>query len=228
MTEQGSKGEVARTTADLIRAGAAATPVTGVLAELSKIPAARRERRWKFFLNELLLSWHQELEELWRAVSDERIAALLEHAQRVAETARSDDKVKLAAKIVASVLRGESSDERVETANVLLQLMQPLEAHHLEVFTVIGSPRQGEGQLAGQAVIGGWTMTDLQDRLAHIRNLVPVIVAALTSAGLIIDSGAASVTYGGLGRHQLGPTDAGAWLLARLAAFEAPPSPDGS
>ncbi len=71
-------------------------------------------------------------------------------------------------------------------------------------------------------------MTGLQDRLAHIRDLVPVIVAALTSAGLIIDSGAASVTYGGLGQHQLGPTDAGAWLLARLAAFEAPPSPDAS
>lgn len=228
MTEHGPKGEIARTTADLVRAGAAATPLTGVLAELSKIPTARRERRWKFFLNELLLSWDLELEELWQAVSDERIATLLEHAQRVAETARSDDKVQVAAKIVASVLRGESSDERVETANVLLQLIQPLEAHHLEVFTVIGSPRPGEGQLAGQTVIGGWTMTDLQDRLAHIRDLVPVIVAALTSAGLIIDSGAASVTYGGLGRHQLGPTDAGAWLLAQLAAFESPPPPDGS
>lgn len=71
-------------------------------------------------------------------------------------------------------------------------------------------------------------MTGLQDRLAHIRDLVPVIVAALTSAGLIIDSGAASVTYGGLGQIKLGPTDAGAWLLARLAAFEAPPSPDAS
>jgi hypothetical protein len=228
MTEHGPKGEIARTTADLVRAGAAATPLTGVLAELSKIPAARRERRWKFFLNELLLSWDLELEELWQAVFDERIAALLEHAQRVAETARSDDKVQVAAKIVASVLHGESSGERVETANVLLQLIQPLEAHHLEVFTVIGSPRPGEGQLAGQSVIGGWTMTDLQDRLAHIRDLVPVIVAALTSAGLIIDSGAASVTYGGLGRHQLGPTDAGAWLLAQLAAFESPPPPDGS
>lgn len=220
MTEQGPKGESARTTADVVRAGAAATPVTGVLAELSKIPAARRERRWKFFLNELLLSWDQELEELARAVSNERVAALLEHAQRVAEAARSDYKLQLAARIVASVLRGENSDERVETANFLLQLIQPLEAHHLEVFTVIGSPRPGEGQLAGQAVIGGWTMTDLQDRSPHIRDLVPVIVAALTSAGLVIDSGAASVTYGGLGRHQLGPTDAGAWLLSHLRAYQ--------
>lgn len=228
MTEQDPKGEVARTAADLLRAGAAATPVTGVLAELSKTPAARRARRWKFFLNELLLSWDHELEELWQAVSDERIAALLEHAQRVAETARSDYKLQLAAKIVASVLRGERSDERVETANVLLQLIQPLEAHHLEVFTVIGSPRPGEGQLTGQAVVGRWTMTDLQDRLAHIRDLVRVIVAALTSAGLIIDSGAASVTYGGLGRHQLGPTDAGGWLLSQLAAYEVPRPPQGT
>lgn len=106
---------------------------------------------------------------MWREVSDERIAAVLEHAQRVAETARSDDKVQLAAKIVGSVLRGESSDEHVETANVLLQLIQPLKAHHLEVFTVIGSPRLAEGQLAA---IGGWTMTDLQDRMAHIRDLL--------------------------------------------------------
>ncbi len=220
MSEQGPKGEIARTTADLIRAGAAATPVTGVLAELSKIPAARRERRWRFFLDQLLVAWDEELDELWKAVADERIAALLEPAQRVAETSRSDDKVRLAAKIVASVLRGDDSDERIEAANVLLQLIGPLEAHHLEVFAVIGSPRPGEGQLAGQTVTGGWTTVDLQERLPQSRALVPVIVAALTSAGLIVDSGASSVTYGGLGPQKLGPTEAGSWLLAQLAAYD--------
>src|SRR5437868_888994 len=89
MTEEGPKGEVARTAADLLRAGAAATPITGVLAELSKVAAHRRDRRWRFFVDELLLSWDRELDELWGAVSDERIAALMEHAQRVAESARS-------------------------------------------------------------------------------------------------------------------------------------------
>ncbi len=79
------------------------------------------------------------------------------NAQRVAETSRSYEKVRLAAKIVASVLRGDDSHARVETANVLLQLIDPLEAHHLEVFAVIGSPRPGEGQLAGHAVTGGWS-----------------------------------------------------------------------
>lgn len=226
MTERGPKGEIARTAADVVRAGAAATPVTGVFAELSKIPAARRERRWKFFLDQLLLSWDQELDELWKAASDERIAALFEHAQRVAETARTDDKVRLAAKIVASVLRGGNSDEHIETANVLLQLIQPLKAHHLEVFAVIGSPRPGEGQLAGHAVTGGWTTAAIQERLPQIRELVPVIVAALTSAGLVVDSGASSVTYGGLGPQQLGPTEAGVWLLAQLVAYEPPPPAD--
>jgi hypothetical protein len=144
VSEHGPKGEIARTTADLIRAGAAATPVTGVLAELSKIPAARRERRWRFFLDQLFLAWDEELDELWKAVADERIAALLEHAQRLAEMSRSDEKVRLAAKIVASVLRGDDADERIEAANVLLQLIGPLEAHHLEVFAVIASPRPGE------------------------------------------------------------------------------------
>lgn len=228
MTVHGQRGDIARTAADVVRAGAAATPLTGVLVELWKIPTARRERRWRFFLDELLLAWDLELEDLWQAVSDERVHALLEHAQRVAETTRSDDKTQLAARIVASVLHGERSDERVETANVLLQLIEPLEAHHVEVFTVVSSPRPAEGQLAGQTVVGGWTMTDLQDRLAHMRDLVPVIVAALTSAGLIIDSGVASVTYGGLGRHQLGPTAAGTWLLARLAEVEPPAPLEGS
>ncbi len=82
VSEQGPKGELARTTANLIRAGAAATPVTAVLAELSKIPAARRERRWRFFLEQLLVSWDQELDELWKAVADERITALLERSTR--------------------------------------------------------------------------------------------------------------------------------------------------
>lgn len=227
MTGDGPKGEVARAVADVARAAAAATPVTAVVAELSKIPAARRNRRWKFFVDELLLSWDQEIDGLWAAVSDERIAALLEHAQRVAETARSDEKVRLAAKVVASVLRGDQSDERVETANVLLQLIGPLEAHHLEVFAVIGSPRPGDGQLAGHAVTGGWTTANLQELLTHIRELVPVIVAALTSAGLVVDSGASSVTYGGLGPQQLGPTEAGTWLLAQLTAYAARP-PEGN
>ncbi len=222
MSDEGPKGELARTTADLIRAGAAASPVTGVLAELSKIPAARRERRWRFFLDQLLVAWDQELDELWKAVSDERIAALLEHAQRVAETSRSDDKLRLAARIVASVLSGEASHERVETANVLLQLIQPLEAHHLEVFTVVGSPRPGVGPLTEHMVTGGWTTADLQERLPRIRELVPVIVAALTSMGMIVDSGGSSTTYGGLGPQQLGPTEAGAWLLSHLSAYQDP------
>jgi hypothetical protein len=222
MTEQRPKGELIRTASDAVRAAAAVTPATAVLAELSKIPAARRNRRWLFFVNELLSSWDQELDGLWHAVADERIATLLENAQRVAETSRSDAKLQLAARIVAAAARGEHSDERIETANVLLQLVQPLEAHHLEVFAIVASPRPDSGQLTGNAVVGGWTMTDIQDRLPDIRELVPVIVAALTSAGLIIDSGATSVTFGGLGRHQLGPTDAGAWLHAQLSAYAVP------
>jgi hypothetical protein len=61
---------------------------------------------------------------------------------------------------------------------------------------------------------------DLQKRLPRIRELVPVIVAALTSAGLIVDRGASSVTYGGLGPQKLGPTEAGSWLVAQLASYD--------
>lgn len=220
MTEDRPRGEIARTAADVVRAGAAATPVSAILAELSTIPAARRDRRWKFFVDELLLSWDAELDELWEAVSGERVAALLEHAQRVAEASRSDEKVRLAARIVAEVLRGDLLEAQVETADVLLQLLEPLEGHQLEVFAVIGSPPQGQGQLEGHLVTGGWTTVDLQSRVPHIRELVPVIVAALISAGLVVDSGAASTTYGGLGRQQLGPSEAGSWLLAHLSVYQ--------
>jgi hypothetical protein len=219
------KGELAKTGADLARAAAAATPITAVAAELSRIPAARRDRRWKYFVDELLLSWNAEIEQLWEAASDERLTALLEHAQRVAETSRSDEKLRLAARIVASVLGGDRSDVRVETANVLLQLLDPLEEHHLVVFAVIGSPREGDGQLAGGRVTGGWTQADLQTRLPHVRELVPVVVSSLISTGLVVDSGAASTTYGGLGRQQLGPTEAGAWLLAQLKSLNLPEPP---
>ncbi len=99
----------------------------------------------------------------------------------MAETARPDDMVRLAAKVVASVLRGERSDEHVETANVLLHLYQPLKTHHLEVLAAIGSPRSGEGQLVGTA--------DLEERLPHIHELVALIIGALTSAGLVVTAG---------------------------------------
>lgn len=66
---------------------------------------------------------------------------------------------------------------------------------------------------------GEWTTVDLQSRVPHIRELVPVIVAALISAGLVVDSGA-STTYGGLGRQQHGPSEAGSWLLAHLSVYQ--------
>jgi hypothetical protein len=203
---------------------AASNPITAVIAELSAIPGLRRTRRWMYFVDELLKSWDQEIEALWRAVSEERMSALLEHAQRVTESSRSDEKVRLAAKIVCDVLRGDASDEQIETANVLLDLIDPLEAHHLEVFAVLGTPSP---EVTEEAPDRGWTTTDLQSRLPHLpASLVPVLVATLTSSGLAFDRSATSVTYGGLGPQRLGLTEAGAWLLQHLNEYEATPRPD--
>lgn len=56
--------------------------------------------------------------------SGERVAALLEHAQRVAEA-------------------------QVETAEVLLQLLEALEAQQLEVFAVIGHRDKAKSSSSG-------------------------------------------------------------------------------
>ncbi|MGQ0434361.1 MAG: hypothetical protein ACT452_18400 [Microthrixaceae bacterium] len=189
-------------------------------AAFASIPDAYRTRRWQQFVNELLVLWDGELDDLWAAVSQDRIAGLVEQAQRVAETARSDEKLRLAAAVVAEVLRGQGEDQQpVETAGVLLGLLERLEAHHLAVLAILGSSRPGEGPMVGQTVVGGWTLTDLEAAVPHVGKLVPVVVMTLTSLGLAVDVGTSSVTYGGLGRHLLGLTEAGAWLMGHLQAY---------
>lgn len=197
-------------------------PLTAVAAELSRLPAAYRDRRWMEFVDELLLAWDDELGLLWEALSEERIEGLLEHAQRVVQSSQSTEKVRLAARIVAAAVAGRSVASHVDKADAFLALLSGLESYHLEVFAVVAAPRPGDGQLSGHAVMGGWSTSDLQRAVPQVaEELVPVLLSTLASLGLVIDSGAASVTYGGLGRASYGPTDAGRWLFEHLKAHRA-------
>ena len=211
--------------AGIARAAAGLNPWTAVAAALSEIPGACRTRRWTLFVNELLSAYSQELDVIVERVTDPGFADLLEHAHGLAESSRSDEKIRLAAWIVAEVLAGAQDTESIGNANILLDLIEPLEKHHLRVFATLGSPKRGEGQMAGETVVGGWTTQDLQAALPHIAGVIPVIVATLTSVGLAVDHSAASITYGGKGPETLGLTAAGTWLFDHLQTYGTDPPP---
>jgi hypothetical protein len=87
------------------------------VAALTTIREAHRNRRWMEFANELFEALDGNLDALSWAVSEERLAALIEQGQRIAEESTSREKVRLGARIVAEGVAGKDDWPKVEKAN---------------------------------------------------------------------------------------------------------------
>lgn len=200
---------------EMATAAAQINPVTALLSGLLSVPREYRRRRWETFVNELLDAWDGELDLLANALSEDRVASLLDHASRVAERSRSDAKIRMAAQVLAAVVAGTVDQTRLDHAEIVLSMLDGLDSHHMVALGLLGAEREVPGAQGAERRIEAWTMSDLTEA-SGLGEITPLAVAGLLSAGLARDDGAKSATYGGLGRHQLVLTDAGAWLLKRL------------
>lgn len=121
----------------------------------------------------------------------ERRLALLEDAVRQAQTTYSEDKRGALAKVVAL---GARDDARLDYAELLLAMLDGLEAPHVKALQVIAEPYEHDD--SGAVGRGGWTNQDLVAALPGLQEAIDLIVVNLESRGFIRNSAAG--TWGGI------------------------------
>ena len=196
---------------DVLKAVAQATPFTAVAAALMEAADEHKNRRWQYFVDQLLQAWDEELTGLYDRVSPERIADLVEHGTRAAEGARTKEKLRLLARIVASGSNPGATATQVDRAHFLLDIVANLEPPHMEVLQKLAE-QAPQGPDYDASVVGGWTARMLSQALPHLDDLAPVALAALAGQGLVMNAqlGAA------IAPESWRLTEPGAWVLARL------------
>jgi hypothetical protein len=187
--------EVAATLAEKV-------PVVGTaLRTVSNRAAERRLRLMEQTLHRLDLSF-EELNERLR--DDEDLAELVGRAFNIVAEARSDEKVRVLAAVVASAVRGERVD--VSTAHVLMGVLQQLEPVHLQTLVDVDNEaaRAHEGPDPGTP--RGAQRQDLEELSTIDGQVLAVVLADLEAKQLIQN----------VWEHRLGESENEAFVLTIL------------
>ena len=195
----------------------AALPVVGgPLGELLAIPERVRSSRRNAFIDELLVAYDWELEYLRRAVSDERLADLIDRGVRAAEATRDGEHLRLIAKITADGMAPDQSAARLDADGYLLRVMGELAPADVAVLVTIAAVPSDRGHdFHGMSMIG-WTPDMLSAEMPEFAPLMPMILQKLSTRWLIRDLQA------GQGYENIGPreqwltTEAGSDVVWRL------------
>lgn len=147
-----------------------------------------------------------------RFIESERRLDLLEEAVRQAQGCHLEEKRVALATVLAI---GVNDDAQLDFPELLLGMLDHLEAAHVKVLRQISEPRPAPAPMEGAAT-GGWTNETLRASLPGFENAVDLIVTNLESRGLIRN--AMIGTYGGMEGYILwNVTISGETLLELLA-----------
>jgi hypothetical protein len=205
---------------DTLKALAQVTPVTAVVAGLVDVVGSHRNRKQMRWLVAIVERHDGAIEDLAAALSDDRRLELISSAMAAASEAHTDEKILLLADITGDAIRPGATAAQVDLGQYLIDVLGGLAELDIRVLRVVGTPRRGVGQLAGQAIVGGMTRADIVASLGGVGESVEVAVARLIAAGFVDDT--ATGRFGGIGPQEgLGPTAAGRWILASLDQLRA-------
>jgi hypothetical protein len=178
------RDEDERVVLDVLRALAAAFPVSAVVAGLTQAAENRQTRKWQSFVNELVASFSDELELLTQRVSDEAIQELVFHGLRRATEATRDTQVRLLARIAAD---GTYIGDRrtIDRGHLLLEMAAGLEPIHVEILRWIQPVRN----IAGDVVFergGAYSTHEVEENLPSSRGVVEPVLSSLQAKGLVV------------------------------------------
>jgi hypothetical protein len=129
-------------------------------------------------------------EELRHAVEDNPVVAeIVGRAWEAAAETASDDKRRLLARVVAAAIRGDATAD-VDELQFLLRTVIALEPAHVTLLVVIGTPREGRGQMAGR-MLDGWVIRgEMRAKWTGSADLLDPALSVLEREGLITRYGA--------------------------------------
>ena len=209
---EGPKHEARRIGLDLFKAALQEVPGGNIALAFENAADAHRRRRRDYFIDQLLTSMDEELAGLHDEVSAERISDLVEHGLREAEKARSDEKIRLLAKVVAAGSRPDRGVVHVDQAHFVLDIVSNLEAPHIEVLRLVaGLTDKSPGNY--QHFTGMWTTQGIQTAFPELGDLVVPVLATLLASGLVRNNQAGASII----NEAWTVTAIGEWVLQRLA-----------
>jgi len=172
---------------------------------------------WRARNRERFTAWPKLLGDL-AEMDEDQIQGLVDDSPELCDlvalawesAARSsnDEKYEFLAAAAASALNRDLSE--LDEEQMYVATLVDLEAHHVQVMVLLGSPRRGTGQLQGQEVIGGLSLDDLKEHWRGKPMLLLPIVRTLERHGLV----QTLATYDALeGREPWSLSDFGRGLL---------------
>lgn len=179
-------GELVPLTGDVLKAMAQLLPPTAALAGFAQMIQNREQRRWRRFVNELVVAFDQELDAIANRLSDERLEELILHGLRKAVEATRDEQVRLLAWIVADGCRPDPTDTRdarVNNAHLLLEMAADLEVVQVELLAWIAPSRMPGGQTYNEDH-GEYTVYQIERDLQKVQGFAEAVLYTLQARGL--------------------------------------------
>jgi len=183
-----SKGAVvAEIAVDVVKVGLAAVPlVGGSVVEVLEILDARRLRRVELLRAELVDRLSDRLDEVEKAMRDDRIVDLIDDAVEKAARTRSDAQIRLLADVVALAVLGRTRLDSPEPSHVLLATIASLRPAHIEILIQLGTRRNINGQTIAPVPSTGPSKCprDISMRLPHLASVLTPLLQDLRNGGL--------------------------------------------
>lgn len=151
----------------------------------SAIHRGRRERlrTWPPLVEELTNASGSEIQQILARYPV--ITELVARAWEAASRSAAEENRRLLAKVAAMAINSPDDNPHIDELAFIERSLEALEPPHLQLLRIIGTPRQGQGQLAGTSVEGYFTPEDLQKAWPETGDFILPIVAVLVREGLI-------------------------------------------
>ncbi len=170
-------------------AGAAGTSMTpGAEALADRLRRAAQRHRTENVAHVLDVAAHQanlSAEELLDVglTDPRRFEAFLRVVRAAQDCSRREKRLALARALATSTLTDDAAV--VDEELLFVDILDRLDAPHLRLLAVLASGRAGTGSLTGQQLQHGWTLAELRTRDPGLAQPLPVLLATVTSAGLV-------------------------------------------
>ncbi|MDW5322876.1 hypothetical protein [Plantactinospora sp. KLBMP9567] len=188
-------------------------PGGGFVTELMHVVEQRSDRKKQEVLALAVAALQEDADALKaRLEDDDELAALWLRGLSAAQVARTSEKLKVFAAILAGAVDADHHQRMV--ANALFRVLEQLEQEHIEVMRLVeeAGAAATSKEPDGSNGRSGATLPWLQERLPHLTPVLPLLLATLTS--LSLTRNAWENTWGGIeGRVAFVLTDLGSELL---------------
>jgi hypothetical protein len=226
MGEDTGREITVRTIAAAVAAGAGlASPDLGALAtfltptaelvldRLLGVIGLRRKRHVAETLAAAAEERSESIEELLEAaLANDGNQELFMRAATVAQDAALKEKRVALGRALAAGLNGDEA--AINDELLFIRAIADLDAPHIQLLRVMSEPRSGTGQMAGHALVDGWTRDNLAPLVPSLVQHVPSLLTTLEQHGFVEWQNEG--TWAGLTERSYRVTDAGRACLDRL------------